>query len=528
MSTAWDARSGTDAAAVAAVLDIAHLSKTFPGQRALIEVDLQVLPGEIHALIGQNGSGKSTVVKVLAGYHQPDPGAQATVRGEPFSIGSAAAARLGGLRFVHQDLGLVEALSVADNFHLTESQPSALAPVRRRDERAAAQAALAGLGFEIDPDALIGSLADSERTAVAVARALADMDQGPTVLVLDEVTASLPGPEVQRLFGALRRVAERGVAILFISHYLDEVLQLADRVTVLRDGRRITTAVVGDLSHDDLVQLLLGRQLLADSTHTPNLDCGRTPVLNVRRLGGGTVRSFDLDVAAGEVVGIAGLTGSGREEIAGLLAGRLPRAGRIHVDGAAVPPGDPAAAIDLGVCLVPAERAAHALLPDVNVRENLTLPDTAAFWSGGVLHRTPERAEVRRWIHELDIRPDQPEALVTTLSGGNQQKVVMSRWLRIDPHVLVLDEPTQGVDVGSKADIHRLIDGAAAAGSAIVVCSTDSDELVRLADRVIVLQRGSVVGQLTGEAITVEAIERLQLSAAPSNVGAIDTERTAS
>jgi ribose transport system ATP-binding protein len=494
---------------------VSQMSKTFPGQVALVDVDIEIHEGEIHALVGQNGSGKSTLVKILAGYHRPDPGATVSVRGQAFALGSAASARAAGIRFVHQDLGLIEALSVAENFHLTLDTGRAFSRVARKSERQVARQALANLGYDISPEVIVGQLADSERTAVAVARALHDLPARTGMLVLDEATASLPGPEVERLFMALRRVAASGVAILFISHYLDEVLRLADRVTVLRDGRRIATTAVGELSHDRLVELLLGRQLLADlGTELGSAAAVADPVLVVRGVNGTIVVDLDLDIHPGEIVGVAGLTGSGREEVAGLLAGRLPRHGSVRVDGCEVRPLDPTSAVRLGMCLVPADRKAHALMPTADVRENTTLVDVSAFWSKGVLRRQPEVAEVRRWITELDIRPNQPDAVVATLSGGNQQKVVMARWLRIEPRVLVLDEPTQGVDVGSKADIHRLVDRAAADGAAVVVCSTDSAELARLASRVLVLQRGRVAGELKGSDITVERIEQLQLTIA--------------
>lgn len=498
--------------APAPVFAVRNLSKTFPGQRALADVDLDVFAGEIHGLVGQNGSGKSTLVKVLAGYHQPDPGADASLRGAPFDIGSAAAARAAGVRFVHQDLGLVEALSITDNFHLADLDDRSLAKVRRTDERAEATAALAALGYALDADRPVGALAESERTAVALARALADLDQGPALLVLDEVTAALPGAEAERLFEALRRVADAGVAILFISHHLDEVLGLTDRVTVLRDGRRIATVRADELSHDGLVELVLGRQLLIEAAAAAADREVAETVLRARGLSGATVTDLDLDVAAGEIVGIAGLTGSGREEVAGLLAGRLPRSGTVHVRDRQVDSGDPHAAIRAGMCLVPADRAAHALLLASSMRENMTLPDVSAFWSGGVLRRGPERSEVARWIGELDVTPADGETVVATLSGGNQQKVVMARWLRVAPDVLVLDEPSQGVDVGSKADLHRLVDGAADAGAAVVVCSTDSEELARLADRVVVLVRGRIARVLTSREISVERIEELQLA----------------
>ena len=497
------------------VLRLENLSKTFPGQRALAGVDLVIERGEIHALVGQNGSGKSTIVKILAGYHAPDPGAVAEVTDVPFELGSAAAAASAGLRFVHQDLGLVESMTVADNFRMSR-RLRALMPLRRKDDRRDALAALGALGYDVDPSRTIAELAESERTAVGVARALdgAGEDGQFPLLVLDEATAALPGPEVERLFSALRRVAATGTAVLFISHYLDEVLSIADRVTVLRDGRRVATESAATLTHERLAHLMLGRELVAESAaHTrlvpvPQHD---RPVLSVRGVGGAELAPINLDVRRGEVVGIAGLTGSGRDELASLLSGRRLRTGDVAVDGVTIRPFDPRAAIDAGLCAVPADRAHDALFRADTLRENLTIGDLRPFWSGGRLRRSAEKQDAKVWIDELDVRPARSEAIIGELSGGNQQKVVMARWFRCTPRVLVLDEPTQGVDVGSKADIHRLIDLASTQGTATVVCSSDSAELERLCSRVIVLQRGVVIAELQGAAITSERIEETQL-----------------
>ena len=510
-----DLTDGPGAAPPAPALSVRGLSKSFGPQRALDGLDLDIAPGEIHALLGQNGSGKSTFVKMLAGYHKPDPGGSAEVAGRSLDVGSAPGAREAGLRFVHQNLGLIETMAVSDNFRL-EGGASWLAPLRRRTERVDAAKALADLGYDhIDPTTKVSALVEAERTAVALARALQHFEHVP-LLVLDEPTASLPGPEVERLFEALRGIAARGTAILFISHHLEEVFQLADRATVLRDGKKVATATVADLNHEQLVELLLGRQLLEavalrERVGDEELAVPVAPRLVVRDVFGETVDGVDLTVQPGHVLGVAGLTGSGREELAGLLAGRLPRGGSVEVDGQAVPPGDPRAAVDLGVCTVPADRAAQALLAKASVRENMTLGDLSPFWRTGRLRKRDERKECSRWVERLDVRPAQPEKAVTELSGGNQQKVVMARWLRCSPAVLILDEPTQGVDIGSKADIHRLVEEATASGAAVVVCSTDDDELARLATEVVVLRRGRVAVRLTGTDITAERIEEEQL-----------------
>jgi ribose transport system ATP-binding protein len=493
-------------------------SKTFGAQRALAELDLEILPGEVHALLGANGSGKSTFVKLLAGYHRPDPGATAHVAGQEFELGSAPAARHAGLRFVHQNLGLIESMTVADNFRL---ETRGLAPTHRRTERDDAGRALESLGYDISPNAMVADLVESERTAIALARALDHTGDVP-LLVLDEPTASLPGPEVERLFAAVRRIADNGTAILFISHHLEETFEIADRATVLRDGRKVATERVADLDHDRLVELMLGRQLVHTTSLHARLTDHTAPAagrLIVRGLHGESVVDVDLDVAAGRILGVAGLTGSGREELAGLLGGRLPRAGSVLVDGEPVPPGDPKAAVDAGVCSVPADRAAQAVLPGASVRENLTLGNLKPFWRRGALNGAAETKESELWVERLDVRPAETEKLATELSGGNQQKVIIARWLRVTPAVLVLDEPTQGVDIGSKADIHRLVEEAAADGCAVVVCSTDDEELARLATEVVVIRRGRVAVRLTGDEITAERIEQEQLRPAEPLTG---------
>jgi ribose transport system ATP-binding protein len=491
-------------------LSLRGVSKSFPGTVALDAVDLDVTPGEIHALVGHNGSGKSTLVKVLAGYHAADAGS-ASLGGAPLSLRQGDRSK-DGIRFVHQSSGLVEALSVAENFRLC-TPSSRLRPLDRGDERMAAAEGLRALGYDVDPSVPVAALSAAERTAVALARALDGWQDGVRLVVLDEVTASLPGPEVERLLAALRKVRATGVAVLYVSHHLDEVLDLADTVTVLRDGRKVVTTASQGLTHDGLVELMLGRSVDDPPARVDQDEAASVSLLVARDLGGSVLSTLDLDVRAGQVLGVSGLTGSGREELAGLLSGRLPRLGTVTVEGRLVPPGDARAAISAGLCCVPADRAGQALLAHGTVRENLTLADLALFWKRGRLRRRAERSESAAWCERLDIRPGRGEDPVAGLSGGNQQKVVLARWLRVAPRVLVLDEPTQGVDVGSKADIHLLVDKAAAEGAAVIVCSADAEELARVATEVLVLHRGAEAVRLRGEDLTVANIERQQLLA---------------
>jgi len=475
------------------------ITKTFPGTRALSDVSLSVGSGEIVAVVGQNGSGKSTFVKILAGIYEMDSGTL-EVRGADGEMLSSKQAQ-DELHFIHQDLGLVSDLSAVENLALGhQAGARALAPRQGRLERRRARELVRGFGCDFDVTTPISKLSPPERTIVAIVRALEGWTRPDNVLVLDEPTAALHGDEVDMLFTAVRRVAENGAGVLFISHRLDEVLGLADRVVAFRDGEVVADERIAGVDEAALVQMIVGREVSeADLDLVP---IGGEPILSVRGLSGGRLKSLDLDLRPGEVVGVTGLIGSGREHLAPLVFGSIPRSGEVRLNGEVLPGNRPAYSIRTGVAYVPADRRADGAVMEMSLRENLTLPMLSPLRRGfGRLSRKAELAEARHWIASTEIRPPDPARQLDKFSGGNQQKVVLAKCLRTKPRVLLLDEPTQGVDVGAKAAIYELIANAANAGCAVLVCSSDVKEVRLLSSRVLVLRDGELVAELSkGEA----------------------------
>ena len=491
------------------LLDIADLRKTFPGCVALDGLDLQVARGEVMALVGQNGCGKSTLIKVLSGYHQPDPGFRARFAGHDLRLGDPIVPGELGIHFVHQDLGLLDDLSAAENLAVGAgflTRRGGL--INWGEQRRRTAEALQALGYTFDVTSPVARLSPSQRVGVAIARAMCrDVDHPLVLLVLDEPTASMPQAEVDVLFAAVRRLADAGTSTLFVSHRIDEVFAVADRVTVVRDGRRVAVNEIGALDHRVLIEQILGRpaELVHEEVAAGTSAAG--PVLSIRGLAGRQLRDLDLDVHAGEVLGVTGLTGSGREELAALLFGAERRAaGCVAIEGQAIERLNPAVAKRLGMAMVPSNRRALAVVPVGNVRENLTLADLAPLRRRCLVDRQAERAEVSSWLATMQVRPDDGEVSMLDLSGGNQQKVVLARWLRTRPRVLILDEPTQGVDVGTKPEIYALLRQVAGTGTAVMVCSTDSEELVEVADRVVVLADGAIHAVLGGSSLTLDRL----------------------
>jgi ribose transport system ATP-binding protein len=453
----------------------------------------------------------------LAGLHVPDPGATIALRDADGGWRPASEVP-GSLHFIHQDLGLVDELTTVENLDIGRSYGArGLMPTSQRQEDAYARALLARFGVAFDVRRPLRELSRGERAIVAIARALDGWTRPDNVLVLDEPTAALHGDEVDRLLAAVRSVAERGAGVLFISHRLDEVRNLADRVVVLRDGR-VVAELDGACSHEELVRLIAGSQPPRTTRERTRRDA--VPAVSARSLAGGTVRSVDLDLVGGEIVGVSGILGSGREHLGSLIFGARRRtAGTVAVAGRTLAPGTPRAAIRAGVGFVPADRHAAGAVMSMRARENLTLPLLKPLRrASGAINQRAERCESERCLREVGLRPLEPERTMSLFSGGNQHKIVMAKWLRLRPRVLLLDEPTQGVDVGAVAAIHNLIVAAAADGAAVLVSSSDSNELVALCDRVLVLRDGCVAAQLQGASLTEAQLvrEELGLDAAPA------------
>jgi ABC-type sugar transport system ATPase subunit len=488
------------------VLRVTGLSKTFPGTKALDDVTLEVAEGEIHALVGQNGSGKSTLIKVLAGYHRADPGAKAWLNGEPFDVADTADSRHHRLRFVHQDLGLFPELGATDNLALRgEFLLDPLHRIRWRAQAAVTRELLGQFDLDLDLNRPLAEATPVQRTVVAIAAALVGWEGGPGVLVLDEPTAVLPPHDVTRLLEIIERVRSRGTSILYVSHRLDEVFRLADRVTVLRGGRVVQTRPVAGLTTQTLAELMVGSQVDVGYRAGLTVPPDRPVLLRARDVRGQFLAGVDVDLAVGEVLGVAGLPGSGRDELPYALAGALPGGtGRISVDGSEWQPIRRSASFDIP--LVPADRAGEAVISEFSVKENLTLSVLRRFRRFGLLRRRPERQLADRWTRAIEVKAASPDDLITTLSGGNQQKVMMARCLARDPRVLVLCEPTAGVDVGTRQAIYEFIAARARDELSLVVSSSDTGDLLALCTRVLVMCNGKVVRELVADEITEQAL----------------------
>lgn len=489
------------------LLRLTGIHKRFPGVHALRGVDFEVRAGEIHALLGENGAGKSTLIKIISGVYEPDAG-QIHLAGAPVVFRNPRDAQALGIDTIHQELSLYPELTVAENIFMGHAPKRRLGPVEVLDWAAMHERSLALLNelgvHDLDVTRLVGTLNVGNRQRVEIAKALS-LDA--RILIMDEPTAALTESDVERLFKTVRLLRERGVGIVYISHKLGEVFALADRVTVLRDGQYIGTREVRETREAELITMMVGRSI---DTLFPKLEVEPGEVvLDVRDLVSEPhTRGVSFAVRAGEIVGMAGLVGSGRSETAQAIFGIRPkRAGEVWVAGRRVEIRHPAQAVACGLAYVPEDRGTQGLVKQMTVRENLSLSVLSTLARGPFLDRKRELELAERAIERFNIRTSSPEQVVGKLSGGNQQKVVLSKWLASDPKVLIVDEPTRGVDVGAKAEIHRLMSQLAAErGLGILMISSELPEILGMSDRVVVMREGRVVSEYTRAEATQERI----------------------
>jgi ribose transport system ATP-binding protein len=504
-------------------LDLRHVSKVFGATRALWKVDLTVEHHEVLALLGENGCGKSTLVKVLAGVCEPEPGARMSVGGREVALPMAAGTSGGlGLSFVHQDLGLAKPLTVVENLLVGSLAVPGQAPHRiewRRQVRAAAEM-LASYGVEIDPRSVVDELPPVDQALVAIARAADQLRRfrdttGATtsVLVLDEPTVFLPEQEVEFLFDLVREVVASGSSVIFISHDLGAVRAIADRATILRDGRVVATTSMSEVTDDEVVELIVGPSAAAALNEVRSRPApapgGHEAPVRVAGLGGGRVRDLHFDVAPGEIVGLAGLMGSGVEDVPYLLFGaRQATSGTLTYADTVVELArqQPMVAVSMGMALIPADRRRDAIAPAVSVAENMMMLVPRRFTRGGRLRLGELRRAADARAESLDIRPRRTNLPIGTLSGGNAQKVVLAKWLEIQPRLLLLHEPTQGVDVAARSEIYRVIERATETGMSVIWVSSDFEELATVCHRVVVVSDGVAAGQIDSAQLSPEAI----------------------
>ncbi|GAB3933701.1 sugar ABC transporter ATP-binding protein [Kribbella albertanoniae] len=489
----------------APILQLTGIGKQFPGVTALDDVDLRVLPGEVHALMGENGAGKSTLIKVLTGVHPADSGT-ILLDGREVSFASPLEAQNAGISTVYQEVNLCPNLSVAENI-LLGREPRRFGRIQWKPMRRRAAERLAALDLDLDVTAPLSQYSLAIQQMVAIARAL---EVQARVLVLDEPTSSLDTGEVEQLFKVMRNLKDQGVAILFVSHFLDQVYEIADRMTILRNGRREGDYPTGELGQVELIAKMIGRDL-AELERLEERPPARTTgtLLQADQLGRtGGIEPFSLTIREGEVVGLAGLLGSGRTEVARLLFGAdHATGGSVTIDGTPVSLRTPQIAMTHKIAFCPEDRKADGLIPDLTVRENVVLALQARRGWTRPLPREQQAQLVDRYIKALKISPADPEQLVRNLSGGNQQKVLLARWLILEPRLLILDEPTRGIDVGAKAEIQRLVAELSDGGMAVLFISAELEEVLRLSHKVGVLRDRKLIAELPNDdTLTTEVL----------------------
>jgi len=483
-------------------LSLTGAAKTFGPVVALADGTIEIRAGEIHALVGENGAGKSTLVKLLAGLYHPDAGAF-MVAGTPVAFRTVADSKAAGISVIYQEPTLFPDLTVAENIFIGRQPKGSLGLISRSRMRSDALDLFDRLGVQIDPDRVAEGLSIADQQIIEIAKAIS-LDA--RVLIMDEPTAALSGVEVERLFTVARGLRDHGAGILFISHRFDEVFELADRITVMRDGRYIATHATASVTVGEIVREMVGRDVAQMFPKVP-AEIG-APVLRVSGLGrAGVFADIDFEVRSGEIVALAGLVGAGRTEVARAVFGIDPYdAGSVELLGRRLRPHDPQASIDAGMGFVPEDRRKQGLVMELPVSRNVTLTLRTALARFGLINARTERAAAEDWTDRLQIKVGSQEYPVSTLSGGNQQKLVLAKWLATDPKLLIVDEPTRGIDVGTKSQVHRLVSDLAGRGIAILMISSELPEVLGMADRVLVMHEGRITANLDRAEATPETV----------------------
>ena len=483
-------------------LRLTNVSKTFPGVNALTNINFDVRPGEVHGLIGENGAGKSTLIKVLAGVYQPDPGAEIEIEGEKVTALTPTESMRRGVMVIYQDFSLFPTLSVKENIAFSQQIEKRRRLIDWKAMEETSRRALSTLGVEIDLNARLSSLSTARQQLVAIARALVN---DAKLLVMDEPTSALSSGEVEHLFRVVNELKARGMAIIFISHKLDELFKITDRMTVLRDGHYIGTRISSETDTNEIITMMVGREI--KEQHLAGKNIGET-VLEVKNISKrGNYQDVSFSVRRGEVLGITGLVGAGRTETVRALFGlNPPDSGEILLEGRKIAPKSPAQAQALGIAYVPESRQTEGLVLQQDSESNLTLSILRRFVRNGLIRFGERRKKAVELIEQLNVKPAYPHMQVDKFSGGNQQKIVVAKWLATNPKVLIVDEPTNGIDVGAKTEIHHLLRELADEGMAVIMVSSELPEILSISDRVLVMRRGRINGEFNADGLSQEQI----------------------
>lgn len=483
-------------------LRLTNVSKTFPGVNALTNINFDVRPGEVHGLIGENGAGKSTLIKVLAGVYQPDPGAEIEIEGRKVTALTPTESMRRGIMVIYQDFSLFPTLSVKENIAFSQQIEKRRKIIDWKGMEETSRKALSTLGVDIDLNAKLGSLSTAKQQLVAIARALV---YDAKLLVMDEPTSALSSGEVENLFRVVNDLKARGMAIIFISHKLDELFKITDRMTVLRDGHYIGTRLSGETNTSEIITMMVGREI--KEQHLAGKNIGET-ILEVKNISKrGNYQDISFSVRRGEVLGITGLVGAGRTETVRALFGlNPPDSGEIYLEGKKIAPKTPSQAQALGIAYVPESRQTEGLVLQQDAESNLTLSILKQFEKRGLIRFGERKKKAVELIGQLNVKPAYPLMQVDKFSGGNQQKIVVAKWLATNPKVLIVDEPTNGIDVGAKTEIHHLLRKLADEGMAVIMVSSELPEILSISDRVLVMRRGRINGEFNADGLSQEQI----------------------